>query len=215
MMSGSPITKVITTRTEEHSVQQELKIPQELVDHPRLKEIIEHIESESTSQLQVLNLIPESTTTVVQQLIDGTVKELHDEQVHDEPQPEETSRLREIMENSEIHVPNHEGARIPRVTLKSGERQLIVCKSNSMKLAHVTSHIGYTKEPEVSIPFARRDLSKQKVTQGLANAEDLVLDIQPKVYDVDDIDSIKKDKRALMIELFNNGWTVLGLLPKA
>jgi hypothetical protein len=204
-MHGEPITKVFTTRTEEHSVQRELKIPQELINHPRLIEIIQHMESESTMQLDALNLIPESAQLMAQHLLD-TSKSLLVVEHKEEP----ISKLKTLIAESGIVVP-HPGERTSKVPAPEGARQLVVCYSKSLNQAHVTSHVQYSKEPQVALRFARTDLSKQRVTYALSQAKDLELEVQPDMIDPQDI---KKHKRAKMIQLIEQGWNVLGLLPK-
>ena len=225
-MSGALITKVITTRTEEHSVQQELKIPQELINHPRIREIIEHTEQESASQIEVLNLIPQKTSELVQQLLNDSEKmnvEVHSEQSEAADSP---SKLKQMLNESEIHLKDAseevlhvhdvpevkpQGMLISKFVVHEGLRQLVICTSKKLNLAHVTTHIGYTKEEPVAIQFARRDLSKQRVTSALASAPDLHIEVLKEYYD---IEAIKAHKRAKMLELRAEGWTVLGLLPK-
>lgn len=210
MVTSEPITKVFITRTEEHSVQQELRIPQELINHPRLKEILEHTESESKQQLEVLNMIPESTLAVANKLLEGSKQMLPTFTV---VAPEEPSKLKQMLHESEIVIQPSEkvGERTSKVLQVEGARHLVICKSALLNQAHVTAHHMYAKEKEVSIRFARNDLSKQKVTYNLSQAPDLVLEVQTELLNPD---VLRKNKRAIMLKLVSEGWNVLGLLPK-
>lgn len=204
MVTSEPITKVFITRTEEHSVQQELRIPQELINHPRLKEILEHTESESKQQLEVLNMIPESTLLVASKLLEESKQMLQPVVSTEEP-----SKLKQMLHESEIVVkPGERTSKVPQV---EGARHLVVCKSALLNQAHVTAHHMYAKEKEVSIRFARNDLSKQKVTYNLSQAPDLVLEVQTELLNPY---VLRKNKRAIMLKLVSEGWNVLGLLPK-
>ena len=208
MVTSEPITKMFITRTEEHSVQQELRIPQELINHPRLKEILEHTEEESKQQLEVLNMIPESTLLVASKLLEESKQMLQPVVSTEEP-----SKLKQMLHESEIVIQPSEkvGERTSKVLQVEGARHLVVCKSALLNQAHVTAHHMYSKEKEVSIRFARNDLSKQKVTYNLSQAPDLVLEVQTELLNPD---VLRKNKRAIMLKLVSEGWNVLGLLPK-
>ena len=207
MHTSEPITKMFITRTEEHSVQQELRIPQELINHPRLKEILEHTEEESKQQLEVLNMIPESTLLVASKLLEESKQMLQPVVSTKEP-----SKLKQMLHESEIVIQPSEkvGERTSKVPQVEGARHLVVCKSALLNQAHVTAHHMYAKEKEVSIRFARNDLSKQKVTYNLSQAPDLVLEVQTELLNPY---VLRKNKRAIMLKLVSEGWNVLGLLP--
>lgn len=92
-------------------------------------------------------------------------------------------------------------------------RKITVFYSDSLNLAHVTSHLGFTtKSYDSAIKLARRDLMAQKMNIPLAQAADLRMEIMDQ--EVNTGDDLKVAKAAVYDQVAATGRIMLGLRPR-
>lgn len=106
-----------------------------------------------------------------------------------------------------------DGKHLQRRNYLVKERQVVVIYSTLLKTAHVTLHIGYTnKDHDAAIALARRDLSKQRITENLAQAPDLIVQVMPEklTHEIDQ----KMAKENAYMKFQRNGFNMVGTLPR-
>lgn len=92
-------------------------------------------------------------------------------------------------------------------------RKITVFYSDSLNLAHVTSHLGFTtKSYDSAIKLARRDLMAQKMNIPLAQAADLRMEIIDQ--EVNTGEDLKVAKAAVYDQVSATGRIMLGLRPR-
>lgn len=225
-MLAEQVTKTISTstRVDESSFEIKTQIPESLLTHPRLQEILDHSNNEIIDAVNVLKLVHDSTSSTVDKLIQNVHANL--ESIPDPVQQDVKADYHVLPETFTAHVPKEErpvhlvhssavdaeGHNVPRKNYDIKGRQLVLISSKMLNQIHCTSHIGYTsRTKEQAIKFARNDLSKQHVTLGLSQARDLDINVLPETYSDEEL---KLNKRNKMLELMKDGWEVLGLLPR-
>ncbi|WP_028863984.1 hypothetical protein [Psychromonas aquimarina] len=92
------------------------------------------------------------------------------------------------------------------------ERKITVFKSNSLKLAFISTNIAYyTEAYEDVIARVQVDLAKRIKIQPLLKASDLRMEIMSNAIPVE---KLNNEKRYAFDKLVNDGWKMLGNRPK-
>jgi hypothetical protein len=179
--------------------------------------ILDHMDASTAKAIAMIHDTESLTADIVQQQEPVQVKELI-------PAPTGIDNELQILDELPVGAPSTlfklpvspsrdaGGNSIQRRNREISERQVVVIFSNKLKIAHVTTHIGYTNKSRAgAITLARNDLAKQQITRDLAHAHDLDVTVLPEKYSGVDINNAK----SLTYKRYQSaGWHMVGQIPR-